>query len=52
VFIDLSLRHIEDVLRCKEKSEHMLQKNNEALLQYVEDFKNLRNLVVTEIGSA
>jgi hypothetical protein len=29
----------------------MLQKNNEALLQYVADFKNLRNLVLTDIGS-
>ena len=29
----------------------MLKKNNEALLQYVADFKNLRNLVLTDIGS-
>ena len=38
----LSLRSLEDMLVCKEKSQHMLQKNNEALLQYVEEFKNLR----------
>ena len=29
----------------------MLQKNNEALLQYVEEFKNLRQLILNEIGS-
>lgn len=29
----------------------MMQKNNEALLQYVADLKNLRNLVLSDIGS-
>ena len=47
----LSLRSLEDMLVCKEKSQHMLQKNNEALLQYVEEFKNLRQLILNEIGS-
>lgn len=46
----LSLRAIEDILVCKEKSQNMLQKNNEALLQYVEDLKNLRNIVLNDIG--
>ena len=27
-----------------------MQKNNEALLQYVEDIKNLRNLILNDIG--
>ena len=30
----------------------MLQKNNEALLQCVEDLKNLRNIVLNDIGHA
>jgi len=38
------------MLICKEKSQNMLQKNNEALLQYVEDLKNLRNIVLNDIG--
>ena len=32
LFIDLSLRTVEDMLVCKEKSQHLMQKNNEALL--------------------
>lgn len=27
-----------------------MQKNNEALMQYVEDIKNLRNLILNDIG--
>ena len=37
---------------CKEKSQHMMQKNNEALMQYVEEIKNLRNLILTDITDA
>jgi len=48
--IGLSLRNIEDLLICKEKSQNMLKKNNEALLQYVEDIKALRSIVLNEIG--
>ena len=29
---NLSLRTIEDILTCKQKTDHLLQKNNEALL--------------------
>ena len=32
LIIDLSLRTLEDMLVCKEKSQHLMQKNNEALL--------------------
>lgn len=39
------------MLECKEKTQIMMQKNNEALLQYVADLKNLRNLVLSDIGS-
>lgn len=28
-----------------------MQKNNEALMQYVEDIKNLRNLILNDIGT-
>ena len=48
--IDLSLRSLEDMLVCKEKSQYMMHKNNEALLQYVEEIKNLRNLILNDIG--
>lgn len=30
----------------------MMQKNNEALLQYVEEIKNLRNLILNELSQA
>jgi hypothetical protein len=40
------------MLVCKEKSQHMMQKNNEALMQYVEEIKNLRNLILTDITDA
>ena len=52
MFIDLSLRSLEDMLVSKAKSEHMMQKNNEALLQYVEEIKNLRNLILNDIQDA
>ena len=52
MFIDLSLRSLEDMLVCKEKSQHLMQKNNEALLQYVEEIKNLRNLILNDIQDA
>ncbi len=45
----LTLRHMEDVLSCKEKTQDLLKKNNEAMLQFVEDIKNLRNLILNEI---
>ena len=48
---NLSLRNIEDLLICKEKSQDMLKKNNEALLTYVEDLKNLRNIILSDIGA-
>lgn len=51
-FLDLSLRSLEDMLVCKEKSQHLMQKNNEALLQYVEEIKNLRNLILNDIQEA
>jgi len=38
------------MLVCKEKSQYMMHKNNEALLQYVEEIKNLRNLILNDIG--
>ena len=28
----------------------MMEKNNEALMQYVEEIKNLRNLILNDIG--
>jgi hypothetical protein len=49
--VGLSLRTLEDMLECKEKTQIMMQKNNEALMQYVADLKNLRNLVLSDIGS-
>jgi hypothetical protein len=52
LIIDLSLRTLEDILVCKEKSQHLMQKNNEALLQYVDEIKNLRNLILTDIQEA
>ena len=52
MFIDLSLRSLEDMLVSKSKSEHLMQKNNEALLQYVEEIKNLRNLILNDIQDA
>ena len=30
----------------------MLKKNNEALLQYVEEIKNLRNIILNDISSS
>ena len=47
----LSLRGLEDLLACKEKTQHLMQKNNEALLQYVEDMKALRNLILNDLSS-
>ena len=48
---NLSLRTIEDILICKEKTQYMLQKNNEALLQYVDEIKNLRNIILNDIST-
>lgn len=44
-----NLRNFEDILVSKEKTYHLMQKNKEALLQYVEDIKNLRNLILNDI---
>jgi hypothetical protein len=46
------MRELEDILHCKEKTNVMMQKNNEALLQYVEEIKNLRNLILNELSQA
>ena len=47
--LDLSLRTVEDLLVNKEKDHALMQKNNEALMQYVEEIKNLRNLIMSDI---
>mmetsp|Transcript_12911 Transcript_12911/g.21844 ORF Transcript_12911/g.21844 Transcript_12911/m.21844 type:complete len:196 (+) Transcript_12911:397-984(+) len=39
------------MLICKEKTQHLMQKNNEALMQYVEDIKNLRNLILSDLNT-
>lgn len=41
---------MEDILACKQKSQYMMQKNNEALMQYVEDIKNLRALILNDLA--
>ncbi len=44
-----TLRNFEDFLVSKEKTYNLMQKNKEALMQYVEDIKNLRNLILNDI---
>lgn len=43
---------MEDLISNNEKTEHMLQKNNEALLQYVDEIKNLRSVLLNDISDA
>ena len=43
---------MEDIIQNSEKTEHMLQKNNEALLQYVDEIKNLRSVLLNDISDA
>ena len=47
-----NLRNFEDVLVCKQKSQDLMQKNKDALLQYVEEIKNLRNLILNDLSTA
>ena len=47
-----NLRNFEDVLICKQKSQDLMQKNKEALMQYVEEIKNLRNLILNDLSTA
>jgi len=44
-----NLRNFEDVLICKQKSQDLMQKNKEALMQYVDEIKNLRNLILNDL---
>lgn len=46
-----NLRNFEDVLICKQKSQDLMQKNKEALMQYVEEIKNLRNLILNDLST-
>ena len=48
----LSLRNLEDLLHNNNKTQTLLEKNHQALLQYVEDIKNLRTIMLNDIGQA
>lgn len=47
-----NLRNFEDVLICKQKSQDLMEKNKEALMQYVEEIKNLRSLILNDLAAA
>lgn len=48
---NFTLRSMEDVLACNAKSRHLLEKNHTALMQYVDDIKNLRALILTDLAA-
>ena len=48
---NFTLRSMEDVLACRAKSTHLLEKNHDALMQYVDDIKNLRALILTDLAA-